>query len=99
MVIYEVTAKVGSHLADEFERFMTEQHIPDVLRTGAFTSASFLLGSDGLYQARYTAQDRDALETYFNESSAQLRKEMLDRFPQGVELTRQEWNLIKTWKC
>jgi hypothetical protein len=99
MVIYEVTAKVGSHLADEFERFMIEQHIPDVLRKGAFTSASFLMDSDGLYQARYIAQSRDALDDYISESASQLRKEMHDRFPQGVELSRREWNLIKTWKC
>ena len=98
MIIYEVTAKVGTHLADEYERYMRDQHIPDVLRTGAFKSASFLYTEDGLYQTRYGAEKRDALEKYFDESSGLLRQDVLKRFPQGVEFIRREWNLIQTWK-
>src|ERR1041385_884192 len=98
MIIYEVTAKVGSHLAGEYERYMREQHIPDVLRTGAFTSASFLFTDDGLYQTRYGAQDREALDRYLDDSAGLLRQDVLKRFPQGIEFTRHEWNLIQTWK-
>jgi hypothetical protein len=99
MIIYEVTAKVGPHIADEYERCMIEQHIPDVLRTGAFTSANFLMNADGLYQARYAAVDRDALDRYFEESADLLRQDVLKRFPQGIEFSRREWNMIRTWKC
>ena len=99
MIIYEVTAKVGGHLSGEYERYMIEQHIPDVLRTGAFTSASFLLGADGLYQARYASQNREALDRYLDETAPLLRQDVLDRFPDGIELARRDWDLIKTWKC
>ena len=98
MIIYEVTAKVGDHLSGEYERYMIEQHIPDVLNTGAFTSANFLLGSDGLYQIRYAAKSRDELQRYFNEYADELRKDLLGRFPQGIELSRREWDMIRTWK-
>jgi hypothetical protein len=99
MIIYEVTAKVGAHIADEYERYMIEQHIPDVLQTGAFTSANFLMNADGFYQTRYGARDHDALDRYLGESADVLRKDVLQRFPQGIEFTRREWNLIRTWKC
>jgi hypothetical protein len=99
MIIYEVTAKVGEHIADEYERFMIEQHIPNVLRTGAFTSASFLFTEDGLYQTRYAAESRDALDRYFDENADILRQDVISRFPQGIEFSRREWNLVRTWKC
>ncbi len=99
MIIYEVTAKVGAHIADEYERYMIEQHIPDVLRTGAFTSANFLMNAEGLYQTRYAAVDRDALDRYFDENADVLRQEVLKRFPEGIEFSRREWNMIRTWKC
>jgi len=99
MIKYEVTAKVGAHLAGEYERFMIEQHIPDVMATGAFTSASLEMTSDGLYRVCYVAENREKLESYLNEQSTQLRKDFSGRFPDGVELSRKEWETIRTWKC
>lgn len=98
MVIYEITAKVGSHLAGEYERFMREQHIPDVLATGAFDMAGFTFSDDGYYQVRFRARSREALENYLNEHAPRLRKDFLGRFPEGIELQRREWNPIQTWK-
>jgi hypothetical protein len=99
MIIYEVTVKVGKHIAGEFERYMIEQHIPDVLRTGAFTSANFLLTADGQYQTRYAAKSRDELERYYNENADALRLDVSSRFPEGLEFSRREWDMIRTWKC
>ena len=99
MVTYEVTAKVGNHLSGEYERYMRDQHIPDVLETGAFTSASFQMSDDGLYQMRYEPASREALEGYLNEHATRLRKDLLGRFPDGIEFSRHEWDLIQTWKC
>jgi hypothetical protein len=99
MIIYEVTAKVGSHLTDEFERYMRDQHIPDVLGTGAFRSASFSVSEGGGYQIRYEAKGPDDLDRYIDESAPLLRKDVQDRFPTGLELTRNVWSTIRTWKC
>jgi len=99
MVTYEVTAKVGSHLTGEYERYMLGQHIPDVLATGAFTGASFHIADGGLYQMRYEADSRESLERYLNEHADSLRKDLIGRFPEGIELSRREWDLIQTWKC
>ena len=41
-VVYEVTAVVEHELAEEWERYMRERHIPDVLATGWFTRASLV---------------------------------------------------------
>jgi hypothetical protein len=99
MIIYEVTAKVGEHLSSEYERFMIEQHVPDVLATGAFKSASLDMTADGLYRVCYIAEDREALESYLNEHSTELRKAFSSRFSDGVEVVRKEWETIRTWKC
>ena len=99
MVIYEVTAKVGSHLADDYEQYMRNQHIPDILRTGLFLSASFAFTGDGLYQVRYQAENRASLDQYLDERADLFRSDFRSRFPSGVELTRREWSLIQTWKC
>jgi len=98
MIIYEVTAKVGAHLAGEYERFIIEQHVPDVLATGAFTSASLDMTGDGRYRVCYVAEDREKLESYLNEHSTQLRKDFSGRFADSIELTRNEWEVIRTWK-
>ncbi|HYJ90983.1 MAG TPA: DUF4286 family protein [Pyrinomonadaceae bacterium] len=99
MIIYEVTAKVASHLSDDYEQYMRDRHIPDVLATGAFLSAGFYITENGVYQVRYQAANQDALENYINEHATRLRKDVQDRFPSGVEFSRHEWSLIKTWKC
>jgi hypothetical protein len=99
MITYEVTAKVGSHLAGEYEQYMTELHIPDVLATGAFQEAAFLMTNDGLYRTTYVAENSEKLEFYLNEHSTRLRKDLLNRFPEGIELSRNEWETIRTWKC
>ena len=52
MLIYEVTAVVEEAAREEFERWMAERHIPDVLATGKF-AAAFFAGSDGLYRVGY----------------------------------------------
>jgi hypothetical protein len=99
MITYEVTAKVGSHLAGEYERYMIEQHVPDVLATGAFISASLDMTGDGLYRVCYVAENIEKLDAYLNEYSTELRKDFSGRFPDGIELSRKQWETIRTWKC
>jgi hypothetical protein len=98
MTIYEVTARVGDHLSGEFERYMIEQHIPDVLATGAFLGATLDLADDGFYRVSYVARSEEELDTYLNEHSPALRKDLAGRFPDGIELSRKRWTTIRTWK-
>ena len=97
MVTYEITAKVGKHLAGEYEQYMRERHIPDLLETGAFHHAQFSVCGDELYQVRYEAKSREDLDIYLNLHAARFRTDFLRRFPEGVELSRREWDIVQTW--
>ena len=94
MVTYEVTAAVRPELAGAYERFMREQHIPDLLATGAFVAASFSRSAPGRYRIRYEAADRATLDRYLAEHAPRLREDLLRHFPSGVDLSREVWEVL-----
>ena len=93
MVIYEIIAAVEASLATEYERYLAEQHIPDLMATGCFVSTQ-LSRTDDTFQIMYAAADRQALERYFNQYAERLRADALERFPNGVQLSRRMWYVI-----
>ena len=95
MVIYEVTAVVEPALSEAYEVFMIEHHIPDLLKTGCFETASLERSTPGRYRIRYAARDRESLDRYFAEHATRLRQDFGAHFPDGAELSREEWNVIK----
>lgn len=97
MVTYEITATVREDLRDDYLSYMRERHIPDLLATGAFASASLSRSSPGRYRLRYEAHDRDSLDRYLADHAPRLRAHALERFPEGVELSREEWDVIAYW--
>src|SRR5512144_1891778 len=94
MLIYEVTATVEASVRGDFERYMAERHIPDVLGTGKFVAA-FFAGSDGLYRIGYHCDSREDLESYYAGNAAALRADVAERFPAGIELSRKELDIIR----
>ncbi len=92
-VTYEITAVVSPELADRYERYMIEQHIPDVLATGYFETASFGRSGDR-YRVRYEARSRPALDEYLRSHSERLRADFAAHFPTGIALTRENWDVI-----
>ena len=94
-VVYEVSANVKSELRESYEKYMTEQHIPDLMKTGCFLEATFETYGEGEYQMRYTVSSRTDLETYFREHASILREDLGTHFPDGITLSRKEWNVIK----
>ena len=98
MVTYEITAMVRPELAPAYERYMRERHIPDLLATGAFAAASFGRSEPGRYRVRYEAHSREALERYLAEHAPRLRADLQRQFPDGVDLTRDEWTVLQLWR-
>jgi hypothetical protein len=94
-VIYEVRVSVKAELRNAYEAYMTEQHIPDLMKTGCFVEASFESYDDGEYQMRYSSRSREELECYLREHAARLRQDLTSHFPDGITLSRREWNVIK----
>lgn len=97
MITYEVTQTVRPDLCAAYERYMVDLHVPDLLATGAFAGASFGRSAPGRYRLRYEAKDRAALDRYLTEHASRLRKHVLEKFPAGVESTREEWEVLHAW--
>lgn len=84
-----------AELREAYESYMTNQHIPDLMKTACFVEASFETFGEGEYQMRYTASSREDLKTYFRDHAPRLRKDIASHFPDGITLSRTEWNVIK----
>jgi hypothetical protein len=98
-VIYEVTAVVVHELAEEWERYMRERHIPDVLASGWFDRAALVRAQGGRYRICYRADSAAHLDRYLTESAPALRAEFAARYPGGVALTRETWELVQEWEA
>lgn len=93
MLIYEISTTVESGLAADYEKYMTERHIPDLLGTGYFSAAFF--AKNGLhYRVGYHADSQEQLDGYFMNDAERLRSEFTERFPRGIEVTRQNLEII-----
>lgn len=97
MVLYEVTARVDDALAYDYERFMIESHIPDVVRTGCFLHARLDQGGEGQYRAAYLAATQADVDRYLADFAPRLREHMTARFPTGVTLSRRVWTERTQW--
>ena len=92
-VVYEITARVEPSIVAEFTKFMVETHVPDLLATGHFSSAT-IAANDGLVRISYIAISPDDLKTYLEDHAPRLRAEVVARFPTGVQIERNELQLL-----
>lgn len=97
MITYEITAIVNEELCADYERYMRDRHIPDLLGTGAFAGASIGRSSPGRYRVRYEAHDREELDRYLRDHAPGLRDHFMATFPSGVEVSREEWVVLERW--
>jgi hypothetical protein len=58
MIIYNVTVKIDAEAADEWVKWMKEEHMPELMKTGLFTDSRLcrLLEQDETEGRTYTAQ-------------------------------------------
>jgi hypothetical protein len=99
MVTYEITAIVPPLLAETYERYMREQHIPDVLATGYFHNAAFTQSTPGRYRIRYESPSQASLDQYLRECAPRLRADFAAHFPEGVKLEREVWLTLQRWNA
>ena len=98
-VLYEVSATVQPQLVAKYERYMLERHIPDVLASGCFLGASLLKAGDGRYRIVYSVSGEEVLRQYLDEHAPALRADFAHHFPTGVELSRENWSVLRTWNA
>jgi hypothetical protein len=100
-IIYEITAIVRPQLALEYEKYMRERHIPDLLETGFFRAAYFTrsaAATENRYRIQYHAHNRSALDEYLKTQAERLRADFLAHFPKGIELSRENWEVLEVWQ-
>lgn len=98
MVIYEITAEVESNLIEDYEKYMRETHIPDLLETGCFSSAFLTIANQNRYRIQYHAHDQKALDEYLQNHAPRLREDFLSHFPKGIALSRENWEILQSWE-
>lgn len=86
MVLYNVTVKVEYEILDEWQNWMKQKHIPDVMKTGIFINNYFyklleLDESDGVtFAIQYICETMNDLMNYQNKFAESLQKEHTERF-------------------
>ncbi|CAN5433976.1 hypothetical protein BH10ACI1_BH10ACI1_08290 [soil metagenome] len=98
MIIYEITAIIRADLIEKYEKYMREQHIPDLLETGYFRGAEMMCSSAGRYRIRYEAFNQTVLDEYLKNEANRLREDFLNQFPEGIKVTRENWEVLESWK-
>lgn len=94
-IIYEITAIVSAELADAYEKYMRERHIPDLLATGYFSDAFLTCNNQNRFRIQYHAHHQKALNEYLKRDATRLRLDFAEHFPAGVTVTRENWEILE----
>ncbi|HYD22831.1 MAG TPA: DUF4286 family protein [Flavipsychrobacter sp.] len=86
MIIYNVTVKVDKSIVEEWLRWMRQEHIPDLMKTGLFVDAKLcrLLEQDETdgktYVAQYFLDSLEHYNSYIAEHASRMRDKGFKRF-------------------
>lgn len=97
MILYEVTTDVPLDSVGAYESYMRDTHIPDVLATGCFVSATFAYSIPGRYRVQYIARDMDVLDEYLSKHSEQFRDDFAAHLGSTVKVSREVWAEMQTF--
>ena len=93
--IYEVTAVVDEGRTAEFETYMSDEHVPDVLATGCFAAAFFARADGGGYVLGYHVNKPEDMQRYLDKYAARLRQDVVRRFGESVKTSRRMLEIVK----
>jgi hypothetical protein len=97
MIRYEVRAELRAEDADRYASYLKTQHIPDLMNTGCFVEASLEHREGGHFRTVYLAPDVAALDRYLATFAPALRAHALEKFPEGLTLSREVWTVVQRW--
>ena len=86
MFIYNVTVKVDHSIAADWLHWLKEEHIPEVIGTGCFTTATILellenADEEGLtYAIQYRAAAKEDYDRYIDLHANLLRQKSFDKW-------------------
>lgn len=85
-VIYNVTVKVQSSIANDWIKWLLEEHIPAIMQTGCFTTHRVvqLLETDDsegpTYAIQYHANSISDYQRYIDEHAAHFRQDSIGKW-------------------
>lgn len=97
MVIFKVEVTIKKTREEEWIKWMTEKHIPDVLNTGHFFDYSFrkllkngkVIEQDkSIFEIEYLCRNDEALDAYENNDAPRLRSEHARLYENDVNVYR-----------
>lgn len=104
MIIYNVTINIDDTVREQWLTWMTEKHIPEMLKTGKFTEAKMVkvliveeMGGT-TYSIQYFTESKAMLERYYKEDAPKMREEGMKLFGDKMLAFRTELELIKEFK-
>lgn len=103
MYIYNVTSNIDESIHDDWLKWMREDHIPQMLATGKFSTAKMckvLVEEEmgGLtYSVQYTTTSKEVLEQYYKEDAPRLRQEGLKLFADKMLAFRTELEVVNEY--
>jgi len=86
MIIYNVTIKVEQSIADAWLQWMLNEHIPDIMQTGCFSSHKVvrLLEVDETegptYAIQYHADSKANYNRYIERYATEMRQKSFDKW-------------------
>ncbi|NOT37634.1 MAG: DUF4286 family protein [Saprospiraceae bacterium] len=85
MLIYNVTVKINTEIAQEWMNWMRTHHIPKVLETGCFAKCRIskldIQEADGeTFAIQYDCFSQEVLNKYMSLYAPALQKEHIDRY-------------------
>ena len=86
MLIYNVTIKVDASIADEWLQWLLQDHIPEVMATGCFSSHKLVRllevdDSEGpTYAIQYHADSKANYNRYIEMHASLLRQKSIDKW-------------------
>ena len=101
MIVYNVTSKVTWDIHNAWVKWMLEEHIPEVVATGCFTSGQLLKlleieEEDGpTYTAQYFAATKQQQEEYVQQYATALRQKVFDKWGNRTIAFRSIMEVVK----
>jgi len=86
MILYNVTVKVDPEIEQDWLRWMKEEHIPELMKTGLFLEYRFLQVEDAeadsgnTYAIQYWLNNRDDFLRYQKDYAAALQATHRERY-------------------
>lgn len=98
MIIYEVAVAVDPEIMTSYVQWMSEEHIPDVLKCPGFVKAEFLLEPEGKPKVRilYYVKDATFLRKYLADFAPGLRQKSAEKWKNHFQAERSIWALYGT---